>query len=140
MIPTVSELSRAIYFVATPDAAPVRICPMRLASITATSELLDVSYNITWKLMPPAPPGYDFNPAIWCPRQVANITLYAPELVGNLRRGSLNASPFARALNASSTASTAIGIVNSDLTCSSVMNSGVVIASPDFLILFIRFV
>ena len=56
MTPTVAASSRAMYRVASPEAAPVRICPNRPASKQASNAPDSKSYSITIILLPPAPP------------------------------------------------------------------------------------
>lgn len=111
----------AMYFVATPDAAPVLICPMRFASMTASKVFDDVSYSITWNDIPVGPAAYDLCPAMLWDVHVADMKLYAPEFVGSLFLGVLNAFPSARALNTSSSAEIAVCIDSICCTWFSVM-------------------
>ena len=73
-IPTEVEFSRDMYFVAIPEAAPVRTCPIRPAPMTASSPSPLVPKSETRK----SPLTYDLCPAQPFFGQVAAIKLREP--------------------------------------------------------------
>ena len=92
---------------ATALAAPVRSCPSRSASISASSSGPSAAKSAKTKRVPSANPTYVFTPARWSSRSEAAMTCRRPDSSPSRRRGSFSTTPFAMRTKQPSTASTA---------------------------------